>query len=71
MSIDKSREDDMVLEELKSQNIKGFTDRGKLAIVELAEQNQGALIFLVLSLNSRIRDLEETLLGIRQEATEH
>jgi hypothetical protein len=63
--------DHMVLEELKSQNIKGLTERGKLAIQELAELNHGATIFLFLSLNSRIRELEEALSGIKREETEH
>lgn len=53
--------DKLILEELNSQNIGGLTDRGKLAIRELAESNEGAAIFLFLSLNSRIRDLEEAL----------
>ena len=53
--------DKLILEELKAQNIDGLTDRGKLAIRELAELNEGAAIFLFLSLNSRIRDLEEAL----------
>ena len=53
--------DKLILEELKAQNIDGLTDRGKLAIRELAELDQGAAIFLFLSLNSRIRDLEEAL----------
>jgi len=53
--------DKLVLEELKAQNIEGLTDRGKLAVRELAESNNGAVIFLILSLNSRIRDLEEII----------
>ena len=51
--------DKLILEELKAQNIDGLTDRGKLAIRELAELEEGAVIFLILSLNSRIRDLEK------------
>ena len=66
MSFDK---DDMVLEELKSQNIKGFTPRGKLAVTELANNNEGAMIFLILSLNSRIRDLEDALSRVDIEVT--
>ena len=53
--------DKLILEELKAQNIEGLTERGKLAIRELSELNEGAAIFLFLSLNSRIRDLEEAL----------
>ena len=53
--------DKLILEELRAQNIDGLTDRGKLAIRELAELNEGAVIFLILSLNSRIRDLEKAL----------
>ena len=53
--------DKLILEELKAQNIEGLTERGKLAIRELAELNEGATIFLFLILNSRIRDLEEAL----------
>ena len=53
--------DKLILEELRAQNIDGLTDRGKLAIRELAELNEGAVIFLILSLNSRIRDLENAL----------
>lgn len=53
--------DKLILEELKAQNIEGLTERGKLAIRELAELNEGATIFLFLSLNSRIRDLEVSL----------
>lgn len=52
---------DNVLEELKSQNIDGLTERGKLAIRELADMNEGAVIFLILSLNLRIRELENAL----------
>ena len=44
--------DVLILEELKTQNIDGLTDRGKLAIRELTELNEGAVIFLILSLNS-------------------
>ena len=53
--------DNLILDELKAQNIDGLTDRGKFAICELAEMNEGAVIFLFLSLNSRIRDLEVAL----------
>lgn len=59
--------DDLVLAELKCQNIKGLTKRGKVAITELADQNQGAVIFLLLSMNSRIRDLETALANSNQE----
>ena len=68
MSFDK---DDMILEELKAQNIKGFTTRGKFAITELANNNEGAMIFLILSLNSRIRDLEEALNRVDIEVIHH
>lgn len=64
-------EDDKILDELKSQNIEGFTDRGKLAIVELADQGHGAMIFLIASLNSRIRELEHSLSDIKREDTHH
>jgi len=64
-------EDQKVLEELRSNNVKGFTDRGKVAIQELANNDHGAMIFLILSLNSRIRDLEESLSGIKREDTHH
>jgi len=57
----KEDKDELILEELKSQNINGLTDRGKLAIRELADSNEGAAIFLFLSLNSRIRDLEDAV----------
>ncbi len=62
--------DDLVLAELKCQNIKGLTNRGKVAVTELADQDQGAIIFLILSLNSRIRDLEDTL-GNKNQETKH
>ena len=55
-------QDEKVLEELASQKIEGLTPRGKIAISDLANENQGAAIFLFISLNSRIRDLEEALL---------
>ena len=38
-------QDDLVLQELKSQEIKGLTPRGKMAVHELANQDQGAIIF--------------------------
>ena len=60
--------DNLILEELKMQNIDGLTDRGKLAIRELANLNEGAVIFLILSLNSRIRDLEQSLYGYKTNA---
>ena len=63
--------DDKIIQELQSQNIKGFTDRGKLAIKELAEQGHGAIIFLFASLNSRIRELEEALAETQREDTHH
>ena len=53
-----SIEDEKILSELKSQNIDGLTPRGKAAIRELGYKEQGEIIFLILSLNSRIRDLE-------------
>ena len=63
--------DKLILEELRSQNIEGLTDRGKLAIRELAELNEGAVIFLILSLNSRIRYLEEALSKINNNKIIH
>ena len=54
--------DKLILEELKTQTIDGLTERGKIAIRELAEMNEGAAIFLFLSLKSRIIDLEEALI---------
>ena len=63
--------DKLVLEELKAQNIDGLTHRGKLAIRELAEANEGAVIFLLLSLNSRIRDLEQTLSHYKENTIIH
>lgn len=63
--------DEKVLDELKSQNIKGLTDRGKLAITELADMGHGAAIFLILSLNSRLRELEEALTETAREDTHH
>ena len=53
-----SAEDDKVLEELKSQNIVGMSPRCKDAIRGLGEKEQGEVIFLIISLNARIRDLE-------------
>lgn len=63
--------DQLILEELKAQNIDGLTERGKTAIRELADLNEGASIFLFLSLNSRIRDLEEALTKKMNESTIH
>lgn len=62
--------DDKVLDELRTLDIEGFTPRGKVAVQELANNDHGAMIFLILSLHSRIRDLEQTLDGTR-EATAH
>lgn len=53
--------DHLIMAELKSNDVKGFTPRGKLAIQELGKNGDGAMIFLILSLNSRIRDLENAL----------
>lgn len=58
-------QDDLVLQELKSQNIDGLTNRGKLAVTELADQDQGAMIFLILSLNSRLREMEKQLSAVK------
>lgn len=63
--------DELVLEELKAQNIEGLTDRGKLAVRELAELDEGAVIFLILSLNSRIRDLEQVVNSHNQKTIIH
>jgi len=63
--------DDLVLQELKSQNIEGLTGRGRVAVRELADQNQGAVIFLILSMNSRIRELESQLSGLANLAVQH
>ena len=63
--------DESILAELKAQNIDGLTARGKLAIRELAELNEGAVIFLILSLNSRIRDLEMALGNSKRGNTLH
>jgi hypothetical protein len=63
--------DDLVLQELKSQNIEGLTPRGRLAIRELADQNQGAAIFVLLSMNSRIRELEKQLAGVKFNGEMH
>jgi len=64
-------QDELVLQELKSQNIEGLTQRGKMAIRELADQNEGAVIFVLLSLNSRIRELEQQLSGHKNVGVEH
>jgi len=56
-------QDDLVLQELKSQEITGLTPRGKMAVRELADQDQGANIFLILSLNARLRELENVIAG--------
>ena len=63
-------QDDLVLQELKSQDIAGLTPRGKMAVRELADKDQGANIFLILSLNSRIRQLENVIAGF-QGGTKH
>jgi hypothetical protein len=63
--------DDKILDELKAQNIEGLTARGKFAINQLAEKDQGEVIFLILSLNSRLRELEASIDGSLREATEH
>ena len=63
--------DKLVLEELKAQNIDVLTDRGKLAIHELAGMNEGAAIFLFLSLNSRIRELEHAIGTCKPGTTIH
>ena len=63
--------DASILEELKAQNIEGLTDRGRLAISELAKSNEGAVIFLILSLNSRIRDLEDAISSHNQNIITH
>lgn len=64
-------QDEKVIEELESQDMSGFTERGKIAILELAEKDQGAMIFLIISLNSRIRDLEKALLGHHNKEDRH
>ena len=59
-----SESDDKIIQELQSQNIEGLTPRGRLAIstmAETGENSDGAAIFLILSLNSRIRELEEQI----------
>ena len=58
-------QDELVLQELKSQDIEGLTKRGRMAVRELADQNQGALIFLVLSLNSRLCEVEKQLANVK------
>ena len=54
-------QDDLLIQEMKNQKFDGLTQRGKIAIKELADQDFGALIFLILSLNSRINKLEKKL----------
>jgi len=64
-------QDELVLQELKSQDIEGLTQRVKMAVRELADQNQGALIFLVLSLNSRLREVEKQLSQVKFNGEMH
>ena len=71
MSDSQFDQDDLVLQELKSQNIEGLTNRGKLAITELADQDQGAMIFLILSLNSRLREMEKQMAGVKFNGEMH
>lgn len=60
-----------MLEELKSQDMGGFTDRGRAALVEIADRNDGALIFLLISLSSRITTLEDALSGVELKEKSH
>lgn len=64
-------QDDLVLQELKSQDIEGLTKRGRMAVRELADQNEGAVIFLMLSMNSRIRELEKQLSQVKFNGEMH
>lgn len=63
--------DDLVLQELKNQNIEGLTPRCLLAIRQLAEKDEGEAIFLFISMNSRLRELEAQLSNCKNEATQH
>lgn len=53
--------DELILAELKRSDLGSFSLREKAAIKELALENQGALIYLILSFQKKIRDLEEKL----------
>ena len=64
-------QDELVLQELKNQDIKGLTPRGRLAVRELADRDHGAMIFLMLSFNSRIRELESQLAGYKNGDAKH
>jgi len=66
-------QDELVLQELKNQNIEGLTPRGRLAIREMTEEiyNPGAIIFVLLSLNSRIRELEKQLSQVKFNGEMH
>jgi len=55
--------DTNIIKELETHDIEGMSPRSKMAIRDLAELNQGSVIFLFLSMNSRIRDLENALAG--------
>lgn len=65
--------DELVLQELKAQSIEGLTNRGRLAIREMTdlEYSPGAVIFLFLSLNSRIVELEKQLANIKFNGEMH
>ena len=54
--------DKLIMDELRAKHIDGLTVRGRIAIRKLAESNEGAVIFLILSLNARIRELENIIM---------
>ena len=60
-----SESDDKVMAELHAQEITGLTPRGRLALVSISDSYEsgdsiaGEVIFLLLSMNSRIRELEK------------
>lgn len=65
MSDSEFDQDELVLQELKSQKLDGLTPRAKMAIKELANRDQGAMIFLIVGLNKRIKELEESMSSLR------
>lgn len=60
--------DEFVLQELKNGNIEGMSPRCKVAIGELANADQGAVIFLIASLYTQISKLEGKVDVLLREA---
>ena len=58
-------EEQAMLKEMSEKSVEGLSERALEAIQQLAEDDNGAAIFLFVSMNHRIRELEKHIASMQ------